>query len=997
MARTPATQTIGAPPRLRRARTLPSSFTLALWRFRTMWRLLLIAGLGSIVAVLLVCILPLFTQVALSAGIHRVLGGSGDATHIVVIGYANEPTAQTIDGVQQQLGQIISTDMGSYAISSAPQFTETLAQLQLPADSSAPNSISRGTIAITGSDMTQVATQYTIVSGRLPAVSSDDMEVALTKDDANALNAKVGSVLQTQIDIGPHPLPFDLHVVGIVIPQTTSALAPQDAQSNAQQFLPQDNYHAVASSQTLLTVVSTIAARNGIDTTANGPHMGPPQFLSWSYPLDSSHISANSLNDVIDRLNKVQSDVQGRLNGQQGLQGLFIASGANQALNVFRVEILLMQIPLLLLLLQVFALVLLFVRMMADLLVDRQAEAIATLRSRGATRRQIFNTFTLHNIALSLIALVAGPLIAIPIVRALASRALPASNAGALAVISGNPLAVAWDVRWYALAAMIVSGATMIFTTNRAASKNIITLRRENARTNAKPFWQRLNLDLIFGGLALLGYVGYIIAVSNVSAQIQLVLSPVALIASLLMMVAAALLFVRVMPPLLGLAARLATRGRGAPSMLALTQMARSPKQPTRMTLLLTLASAFTLFTLIFSASQSQRIIDVANYQTGADFLGILPSDFAAHYTFSDLEARYRQIPGVTSASLGYQTEVNPNPGGGPFVIELMAVDTDTFTQTARWSDLESAQPLSDLMAQLRTARTNAEANDNVPALLDDATWQEMELTPGARFTLNPPGYGRLSMGFIAIGHVAHLPGVYGSRQGGGLNGMGGVLADYQSFADIYHHDLTSSAAPITLSPNVVRLATRDDAASLASVRKALSSGELAVQSLRDTRQMINDARENPLQIEFANTLLIGAATAMLLALIGIWVGSWLNARGRLVNFAVLRAIGTTPRQIRSMLVWEQAIVYVAGAAIGIALGWALSLTALPMLIFVELATSGNFIRVPNVPPARVIIPTQTLTIALVTLIVICVLALLLTMAALARLSLGQTLRLNED
>jgi ABC-type antimicrobial peptide transport system permease subunit len=248
-------------------------------------------------------------------------------------------------------------------------------------------------------------------------------------------------------------------------------------------------------------------------------------------------------------------------------------------------------------------------------------------------------------------------------------------------------------------------------------------------------------------------------------------------------------------------------------------------------------------------------------------------------------------------------------------------------------------------------------------------------------------------MRFLAVTHVPHLPTVYNSYQGGGLNGAGGVLVDYQSYASVYQHDLSTTAPAVTTA----WIATHDDAASLASVRAALGSGDLALSGLQDRRQLIDNARNNPLQIDLANTLLIGAATALLLALIGIWVGSWLNARGRLVNFAVLRALGTTPRQLRGMLVWEQMVVYVAGLALGAVLGWVLSLTALPMLIFVELATSGNFNNVPNVPPARVIVPGGTLALAAVVLIVICLLALVLTMGALARLSLGQTLRLNED
>ncbi|MDQ2716331.1 MAG: hypothetical protein M3Z08_15615 [Chloroflexota bacterium] len=43
------------------------------------------------------------------------------------------------------------------------------------------------------------------------------------------------------------------------------------------------------------------------------------------------------------------------------------------------------------------------------------------------------------------------------------------------------------------------------------------------------------------------------------------------------------------------------------------------------MTLMLALATAFTLFSLVFSSSEAQRIHDVSTYQAGADFSGMLP------------------------------------------------------------------------------------------------------------------------------------------------------------------------------------------------------------------------------------------------------------------------------------------------------------------------------------------------------------------------------------
>lgn len=1001
MARSPVNTAAPTTIRRRRARIIPSSFTLATWRLRQVWKLLLIAGLGNIAAVLLVCVVPLFTQIALDAGVRGAFSGQSGSSQIFVDGFAMAPTQQDVSAIQRQLDSILASDMGPYLAPGEPQFSVMLPFLGLTPRASTGSVASSGgqsPMQIVGADMTQAAKQYTLITGRLPSTSSSTLEIALMQADASTLGAHVGDTLHVQIP-GPQATDLDLRVVGIV------ATPSSTGQTSNQQFQPgrvtfgnggvgeagPGSIAALASNQAILAWLGAHAS------SSSGLQGGPPPTLDWTYQIDTSHMTSGALNDVLDRLNNVQNDVSGRLNGADGLQGIYLNTGALQSLNNLRIQVLVLQIPLLLLLLQVIALVLLFIRMMAELLVDRQAEAIAALRSRGATRRQIFNAFTVHNIGLSLIALLVGPLLAIPVVRALSLHALPPASQNSVNVISGNPFVVAYGLKWYVLVAVVASSVAMIFSTNRAASNNILTLRRENARTTTKPFWQRLNLDLIFGGLALIGYVAYALVVRQIDPHIQLIISPISLIASLLMLIAALLLFLRLLPLLLGIGSRFTTRGRGASSMLALTQMARAPKQPIRMTMLLALSTAFTLFTLVYSASQAQRLIDVAAFQTGADFTGALPPAATAKYTFADLTAKYRQLPGVTSATLGYTTNLDPRKVSGGIPLQLFAVDADTYAQSALWSSEESVQPLSELMAQLRAARSSATVQDYVPVIVDDATWQALRLAPGGRFTSQPSGYSNQNMAFVAIAHVPRLPTVYDSYQGGGLSGAGGLLVDYQSFATVYQHDLASGGSDTTITPNTAWIATRDDAASLASARKALGSGELALTALQDYHQNIDNQRNNPLQIDLANTLLIGAATALLLALIGIWTGSWLNARSRVVNFAVLRALGTTPSQLRSMLIWEQVIVYITGAVLGVVLGAVLSLSALPLLIFAELATGGNFQNVPNVPPAQVIVPGPTLLLALGVLTAICVLALILTMSALARLSLGQTLRLNED
>ena len=70
-------------------------------------------------------------------------------------------------------------------------------------------------------------------------------------------------------------------------------------------------------------------------------------------------------------------------------------------------------IPIAVITLLAFALILFFASLIANLLVDQQAETIAILRSRGASISQIFGSLLMQSIALGVIALIIGPILAL--------------------------------------------------------------------------------------------------------------------------------------------------------------------------------------------------------------------------------------------------------------------------------------------------------------------------------------------------------------------------------------------------------------------------------------------------------------------------------------------------------------------------------------------------------------------------------------------------------
>ena len=1027
----------------RTGRTLiPPTVTLALWRLRKTWGLLSITGLGILAATVLICAVPLFYQVAASAGLRNALSndnsnvgiraserpafgnGSNPAfidaasnSQISVSLFLQSLSPSAVSQTTQDIDGIMHDELSQYLSRSAPVSVVATSSLPLSTtDGSAgagagkPGAIQPVPgLRLLGPDPGYANTRVTLTSGTLPAETGPTVapEIAVSKATADALHVQVGSTLTLLVvpQGATQRRPLALHISGIFTAPTATAdylndgtFAPTNVVigSSGPNGTPirQQTYTALAARDSLLEALSTVDLSPRPPSNADGnkpffPYSQPPT-LSFLYQLDTASLTESNAGALTDHLRSMQ----GRLFNYHGTyaQGIFMVnSPALNVLSNYGSRLAAVQVPIAFLLLQVIGLVLFFMSLMAEFLIDRQSDAIALLRSRGARRGHIFGALSLQTFGLGLLALIAGPLVAIPAVYLFAQRTLSASDQGALNVLGGSPIRIALDLRWFAIVAVVGMVGAMIVSIYRIAGRNVLALRREAARTTNKPLWQRLNLDLIFAVIALTGYVGYSITVQRVDPRIRTVLSPLALIAPIFLLIAMTLLFLRVLPLLLRLGARLASRGRAAMPMVALAQISRSPRQSIRMTLLLALSTAFTIFLLVLTASQSQRALDVAAYQVGGDFSGDLPSALVQKATFADIKARYAAVPGVTSATLGHVGTFSQGNGLNAQV-NLLAVDADTYAGTAIWTSDESSQPLGDLTSLIAAKRATAASDALVPAVVDDAAAATLRLAPGQRFSLTLPGGDHVDINFIAVAVVHHIPTFYDSPEAQAFGGPSGMLVDYATYSAVYAK-ATSDTAPTADS---IWLRSRDDATSLTSVRASLGTGDLALNGLQDRRQIIKNAGTDALQIDLLGTVGLGAATALLLALVGVWVGSWLTARGRVVNFAVLRALGSTPRQILAVLLWEQVIVYVAALAIGILLGALLSVAVLPTLVLTSLI-SGTNNGFNDVPPIRAIVPYPALGIGLGMLVLVCIIALAITLGAVSRLSLGRTLRLNED
>ncbi len=633
------------------------------------------------------------------------------------------------------------------------------------------------------------------------------------------------------------------------------------------------------------------------------------------------------------------------------------------------------------------------------------------MRTRGASGGQIFGALLVQSVVLGIIALLAGPILAVFVVSLIAQSILGSGDQSAVQLLTGQPVQAALNIGWYAGITVLVVIMIMGLLLWRASGANIVSIRRRSARSTQRPLWQRLNLDVVAAIVAIVAYgiSIYLASIGNLlDARTKvLVAAPLTLIAPLFLLIAALILFLRFFTAILQFAAKLTVRRRGATSMLALAQMARAPRQSVRMTMLLALAVAFAIFTLIFSASQAQHISDIASYESGADFSGDLAVT-SQHLTVQHETALYHSIAGVTSATVGYVGSGTASGTTLTIPMEVRAVDAQTYAHTAIWSVQDLAQSLSVLMNALVHNRKNAVTSDVVPAIIDTLTAQRLNLKSGNIFSIAVDNLPNNTLNCAVIAVVQHIPTVNDSTAAstGSYTPPGGVLVDYATYAAVYKTDtlVNGNGSGTSLPINHVWLSSGNTSSAIASVRAALASPALHLTNLYDRRALIDTMLTDPLYLSLVIILTIGAITALLLTLVGNLLASWLNVRIRLTNFAVLRALGASPVQVTGVLIWEQVVIYATALLLGIVFGAIISFTAISTLAFTSIPATGvlssissdEFYALQYVLQAQIVLPLS-LVLAFVALVVVCILALGTMAAVVLRPSMSQTLRLNED
>ena len=508
--------------------------------------------IGMLVAVVLVGAMPLFAKVNTTASIRSIFANSDSDLSSSMQATIETTTASAINQTLQQLKR-------DYQQKGGPFF-------DLPPDVSLHITFnptySRGSklstlkllLFVHGYDTAYIASHIHLLQGRLPQTPGKTtnylLEIALTEDNAAALGAYPGSTYTILADktLTKAPitsLPITLKVVGIIQNLSPTAFEEPFWHGDDLNYQPSHD-NVIASNAALLALFNQLSSIGYEARTSEAS-------LSVYFPFDISAISSDTLNELQPRLAFLTNEEPSRITS------LFVNNANIDKVSIDNTTITVVnsnvkdlttvvQLPVLTVLGLMVGLSLFFVLLMTELLVTQQAEAIALMRSRGATVRQIFLVFVMQSLLLGLLTVLIGPFLIPLILRAMVYMLFPPIVQSALNVLPTTFWGILFALGWSLWLAVLLVVLTMCLTIWRTLRKSTLGRSITLSAGVQRPLWQRLNSDVVVTLLGVLTYglSTYLISIGIITAQLQVLLvAPCMLMSATFFCIGATLLSLR--------------------------------------------------------------------------------------------------------------------------------------------------------------------------------------------------------------------------------------------------------------------------------------------------------------------------------------------------------------------------------------------------------------------------------------------------------------------
>ena len=711
-------------------------------------------------------------------------------------------------------------------------------------------------------------------------------------------------------------------------------------------------------------------------------------YVNWFYALDYSDIKVENLAaflQVIAKYERITHEY--RIDFSFPVLPIFEEYEARaQTLNIM---LLFLQTPVLLML--VF-----FIYMVSQLVINNERNEMAVLKSRGASGTQVFNIYLTEGLILGGAAFVVGPLAGFIICMFLGS-----SN-GFMEFVQRVALPVRLSVRAYvyALAGFALFLVTMLLPVLVYSRSSIVEHKRQKIRSKKSVFWKRYFLDIILLGISGYGLYSYntrqqVLEITGIQGS-NLPVDPMLFGISVIFILGAGLLSLRLFPYLVNMLFTLGKRLWRPSTYAAFIQVGRSGGIQQFLMIFLILSLAIGVFNSTSARTINRNTEEKIRYAIGADVVveplwedqnaadGGMGDPFAApSSSFSSTQAspmyieppfeEYLKLDGVETATKVLREERASvrMPGGKSTSAELMAVLPLEFSQVAWFR--------RDLLPYHWFNYLNLLAASPRSMLVSTSLRDEFDLKQGDSILIT--WSGQSSLEGIIYEFIDFWPAINpkGNRTGtSGRYGNRFVVAN-----------LSFIQAKMALEPYEVWI-KKERGATSAQVYGAIDESGIDVTEVIDANQEIIKQKNDPMLQGTNGVLTLGFLVSMVIAITGFVIYWILSLKARVLQFGIIRAMGLEKRKVSWMLVWEHLLISGTAIVLGIVIGRVASALFVPLIQLV-------YASAEQVPPFRIVVqPRDFLQIYMIGLFMIGI-GIVLFRIIISRLNVHQALKLGEE
>lgn len=631
-----------------------------------------------------------------------------------------------------------------------------------------------------------------------------------------------------------------------------------------------------------------------------------------------------------------------------------------------------------------------FVFMVSKLIVDNEKNEIAVMKSRGASRFQVFMLFLIQSVIILGFSLLVAPFIGLWI-----CKILGASN-GFMELVQRAALELELSSKAYiySFVAAALSIVTMVVPVINYSAMTIVKHKQSKSRKTVKPFWQKFFIDFVCLGLSLYGLYSYNNQKEYLAANVAdgVGLDPLLFLSSTLFIIGSGLVFLRLLPYVIKLIFIMGKRFFSPSLYASFIKVGRSSGDEQFIMIFLILTLALGIFDAKAARTLNLNMEQKVNYEIGTDIVlkqvweeiqAIESTDVGEETTETTTSegyiepdyTKFNQIKGVSQVTkvLRYEDAVaSMGINNASKTATVLGVITDEFGKAAWFrNDLEPIHWYNYLnkMAELSNG-----------ALVSRSFEKNYGVKIGDKITVRGPN--KETAYLIVCDFIDYFPTFNPVTKVKDLDGQ-----NIEIDADLVVANLSYLQSIWGVTPYEIWMKLDGDSS---DIYKFIEDEKIELTKFDDSEIQIIKNKNDPILQGTNGVLTVGFIIILIVCMTGFLIYWILSIKARVLQFGIFRAMGMSMSSVLLMLVNEQILITGLSVVLGYFIGEISSKLFVPLI---QLGYSSQ----DQVLPLKVIAQTNDY-IRLFTVVGLMIAICMVVLGVIiSKIKIAQALKLGED